>query len=343
MGGEVYSLLLGLIVGVLVILTPPARSHPQCLDFKPPFTPSSPLNFCRQYSNFSCCRAIDDSRGYANYRRLLINHHARQEAWRCQGILYHMQCLTCSPYAAHIYDAESNGQPAIFPSLCPSFCRLFLRRCRTFVPTFTPDRNLIAMAQDPNRDEEFCRRIEGSDSTYCFPDVFYKQRFQSELVQAFSNEEGCICLEPFADNLRNPLIFKHFPDGTGRILVGEQIGTMYVYQNGESGTQQGSGPFLDLTDVVLVSTDPNRRYTDERGFLGFAFHPNYAQNGKFYCYFYVSRAGKAYTQLREFKVSSTDRNMADANSSRLLLEIFQPYGNHNGGEVSKLWFPSTIN
>jgi glucose/arabinose dehydrogenase len=82
------------------------------------------------------------------------------------------------------------------------------------------------------------------------------------------------------------------------------------------------GTFLDLTG--LVSTG------GERGLLGLAFHPDYAQNG--FCYVnYTNTAGN--TVIARYHVSSNP-NVADAASATILLTITQPFSNHNGGHVA---------
>ena len=58
--------------------------------------------------------------------------------------------------------------------------------------------------------------------------------------------------------------------------------------------------FLDLTDRVLAGGI-------EQGLLGLAFHPDYANNGKFYVY-YTDQGGRR--QLSEFQVSVSDPNIA---------------------------------
>jgi glucose/arabinose dehydrogenase len=61
--------------------------------------------------------------------------------------------------------------------------------------------------------------------------------------------------------------------------------------------------------------------------LGLAFHPNYLQNG----YFYVNYTGTGGdTFISRFQASG---NSADPNSESILLNIEQPFPNHNGGVV----------
>ena len=141
-------------------------------------------------------------------------------------------------------------------------------------------------------------------------------------------EEGCLCLEQFASDLKNPLIFRSPDDQSGLIFVGTQIGVIYIYHGDGSKEDE---PFMNLTDVVLTSTYAG----DERGLLGLAFHPDYKNNRKFYLY-YSLRTGsgnRQHIRISEFLRDSMDPYKADRTSERKILEVKQPYANHNGGEV----------
>lgn len=52
-------------------LVPGARSHPQCLDFKPPFRPMRELQFCAMYKDFGCCEQQRDQELMAEYYRIM--------------------------------------------------------------------------------------------------------------------------------------------------------------------------------------------------------------------------------------------------------------------------------
>ncbi len=66
----------------------------------------------------------------------------------------------------------------------------------------------------------------------------------------------------------------HTPNGAAdRLFVVERTGKIRIVDKGALVTK----PFLDITSKVVAGTANG----DERGFLGLAFHPNYAQTGYF--------------------------------------------------------------
>src|SRR5690606_4999 len=72
----------------------------------------------------------------------------------------------------------------------------------------------------------------------------------------------------------------------------------------------------------------------EMGLLGLAFHPAYADNGRFYVYYSTLRGGSAHiSRISEYRVSGANPDVADPASARVLLELEQPQDNHNGGHL----------
>jgi glucose/arabinose dehydrogenase len=119
-----------------------------------------------------------------------------------------------------------------------------------------------------------------------------------------------------------PLCITHAKDATGRIFVVEQIGRIYVVQNDPA--TGASSVFLDISRKV-------RTVHNEEGLLALAFHPNYKSNGFFYVYYSASNPRRGV--LSRFNVSTEDANKADPGSELVILEVEQPYGNHNGATV----------
>jgi glucose/arabinose dehydrogenase len=139
-----------------------------------------------------------------------------------------------------------------------------------------------------------------------------------------------IGLQRIAGNFTSPLFVADAKDGSGRLFVVDQTGYVQImYSNGTVIDQ----PFLDVRDR-MVDLLPGY---DERGLLSIAFHPNFSSNGKVYAFYSAPlRAGadpswNCTNRLSEFNLSSTDSNMVDMSTERVLLEIDKPQMNHNGG------------
>lgn len=121
----------------------------------------------------------------------------------------------------------------------------------------------------------------------------------------------------------NPVDLQHAGDGTDRIFIVEQAGIIYVIQNNPQTTVKKI--FLNIVDSVSSG--------GEMGLLGLAFHPNYESNGYFYVN-YTKSSPYRRTLISRFKVSSTNPDSADRSSGTILMEIAQPYSNHNGGQLA---------
>lgn len=130
-------------------------------------------------------------------------------------------------------------------------------------------------------------------------------------------QAGQINLELLVEGLLSPVSMTHA--GDERLFIVEQAGVIRVFQAGELL----DNPFLDIQEQV--GSEAN-----EQGLLGLAFHPDYANNGRFFVD-YTDNSGD--TVISEFRVSD-DPNVADADSEQVLLNIDQPYENHNGGQIA---------
>ncbi|MDA1188774.1 MAG: PQQ-dependent sugar dehydrogenase [Chloroflexi bacterium] len=114
----------------------------------------------------------------------------------------------------------------------------------------------------------------------------------------------------------------HAGDDTSRLFAVTKRGEIFVFPNDVNTNSPEL--FLDLRG--LVSTSGN-----EEGLLGLAFDPKYAENGYFYAYYSASSPRRSV--ISRFSVSS-DANRADRSSERVLLEVAQPFANHNGGHLA---------
>lgn len=122
-----------------------------------------------------------------------------------------------------------------------------------------------------------------------------------------------------SDNLDSPVDITNA--GDDRLFIVEQGGTIKWLRGGTEFTDKGE--FLDIDGRV--------RSGGERGLLGLAFHPDYANNGYFYVN-YTNNAG--HTVIARFSVSADDPDRADPDSEQILLTVEQPFSNHNGGDLT---------
>ena len=76
-----------------------------------------------------------------------------------------------------------------------------------------------------------------------------------------------------------------------------------------------------------------RRDGNEQGLLSIALDPDFARNGYVYAWYSV-RGGRDVTRLARFTATGEGASFAfDAASELTILEIEQPYSNHNGGTI----------
>lgn len=141
-----------------------------------------------------------------------------------------------------------------------------------------------------------------------------------------------VALQQLADGLVSPLNLVSLADGSGRMLVTDQPGTVHVFSKGGRLTDK---LFLDLRPKLVKL---NQGF-DERGLLGLALHPKFKKNRKLYIYYSAPlRDGVATnwnhtSTLSEF-TASADFSTADLSSERVLLQIDEPQFNHNGGRMA---------
>jgi glucose/arabinose dehydrogenase len=119
-----------------------------------------------------------------------------------------------------------------------------------------------------------------------------------------------ITLELVFDGFNQPIALTA-PAGDDRLFVVQRVGVIRIL---DESRQMLDPSFLDITDRVLAGGI-------EQGLLGMAFHPDYANNGRFFLY-YTDKEGRR--QLSEFSVTDTDPNRADPASEKVLIERDQP-------------------
>ena len=113
-------------------------------------------------------------------------------------------------------------------------------------------------------------------------------------------------LQSFASGFSFPVDITHA--GDERLFIVEKAGRIRIIDDNGATLPQ---PFLDITGRVNAQAS-------ERGLLGLAFHPDYANNGYFYVN-YTNNSGN--TRISRFSVTADNSNLADPNSELNLLEV----------------------
>jgi glucose/arabinose dehydrogenase len=124
-----------------------------------------------------------------------------------------------------------------------------------------------------------------------------------------------------------PILLTHAGDGSGRVFVPSQLGTVYVFPNDPKVEEPQV--FLDISSRVVFVDREN-----EKGLLGMAFHPKVSENGELFVYYTPTDTPKPHTvAVSRFRVSKDDPNKADPASEERLLTVEHPFWNHKGGTI----------
>ena len=148
-------------------------------------------------------------------------------------------------------------------------------------------------------------------------------------------------LKLIAQGLTAPNWAMPAPGDTNHLYVGDQNGKLWKI-NLLDGSKES---FLDLSKLLVPLGVFGENSFDERGFLGFAFHPQYAQNSLLYTYTSEPAGEKSdfstissgsnpnhRSVIREWRINSA--NLAKDMPNRVLLSIDQPQFNHNAGALN---------
>ncbi len=140
-------------------------------------------------------------------------------------------------------------------------------------------------------------------------------------LQEIEAHAGLAGLERLATGLDLPVFATHAPGDRERLFIVEKTGSIKILNLADNSVNPQ--PFLTIGDTEVAS---------EAGLLGLAFHPNYANNGKFYVYVTVADGGTAFrSHVREYTVSANP-DIADPNATEILIWD-QPQSNHNAGWI----------
>jgi quinoprotein glucose dehydrogenase len=118
-----------------------------------------------------------------------------------------------------------------------------------------------------------------------------------------------------------PISWVVLPDGSGRSLLVLQGGKVLIVPPEFKGKKIRT--FLEISSEEMIVKD------FEEGLLGLVFHPQYLSNGLFYLYHTLQEPKRSV--LVERRMQDRKKLVLDENHHRTLIEIEQPYWNHNSG------------
>ncbi|WP_408958414.1 PQQ-dependent sugar dehydrogenase [Natrinema sp. 74] len=183
---------------------------------------------------------------------------------------------------------------------------------------------------------------EGMAQYYCGPhpvsmrgDIVFADKAggggAAEQPRQYIGAGPTVGIETVAEGLTAPTSLTVPNDDSDRRFITDQTGQIYVH--GPDGLQEE--PFLDVSDRLIEFMD-----FDERGLLGLAFHPDFAENGRFYIRYSAPLQDDMPDDydhtfvLAEYQTASDDNATADPDSERRLLELPEPQFNHNSGSLA---------
>lgn len=131
-----------------------------------------------------------------------------------------------------------------------------------------------------------------------------------------------------------------------RLFVNDQVGVLWAIDL-QADPPDNKSVFLDVSHRLVTLGIGGPGTFDERGFLGFAFHPDYANNGKLYTFtsepaiaqtdfpLPVPAAVNHQSVVIEWIVPdpTSAASVVDPASARVLIRLDEPQFNHNAGAL----------
>ena len=136
--------------------------------------------------------------------------------------------------------------------------------------------------------------------------------------------DSCVCLKTVLNNTAQPIAMEQQKGGEKRIFVADQKGTVHSYLPDWTDRRT----LVDISSKVVYQDS----LADERGLLGFALHPNFTSNKKFYMYSVRIFQNEQYSYVTEMRENG---NGVDVDAEKRLLVIKQPHELRNGGQVRR--------
>ncbi|KAL4362302.1 hypothetical protein GQ457_04G016650 [Hibiscus cannabinus] len=296
-GGFVLNLMFFFFFFNLLLLLYPSTSFPLCTNSEAPINLKIPLKFC-SYNGSSCCNSTEDSQLQKQFQAMNISDPS------CASLLQSVLCARCDPFSAELFTIDSVPRPV--PRLCNStvstnssrsnqaandFCSNVWDTCQNvsilnspFAPSLQGqaggapvNSNFTKLTELWQSKTDFCNAFGGAstDGSVCYDG----EPIKLNGTGTPSAPHG-LCLEKIGNG--SYLDMAAHPDGSNRAFFSNQQGKIWLATIPEVGSRGAlqldeSNPFIDLTDEVHFDT--------AFGMMGIAFHPNFAQNGRFFASF----------------------------------------------------------
>ena len=127
-----------------------------------------------------------------------------------------------------------------------------------------------------------------------------------------------LAVVPIVDGLDSPVDLATRPGDPATLFVVEQGGRIRAIRDGALLER----PVLDIAGMVTAG--------GEQGLLGLAFHPD-PSDARLFVYYTATDESQV---LASYAMTGGDGPQADPASGRVLLEMADPFGNHNGGSLA---------
>lgn len=130
-----------------------------------------------------------------------------------------------------------------------------------------------------------------------------------------------ISLQKVADGFNKPTFIGHAGDGSNRLFIVEQGGTIWIMRDGS----MLQTPFLDISSRVTSG--------GERGLFVVVFPAGYGRGKNHFYVNYTSEKDDGGTRVSRFSITD-NADVVDPASEEILLRVEQPFANHNGGQLA---------
>ncbi len=128
-----------------------------------------------------------------------------------------------------------------------------------------------------------------------------------------------------------PIAMAHANDGSKRLFIGERMGKIRIVHPG--GPTGPGGPSIPPRIVDSLDFVSQVHPAFECGFLGLAVHPRHAETRTLYTNYCTRKNNQTFSIISEWTMRQDDPDVVDRDSERVLIELRQPWDNHNGGSL----------